>query len=78
MVEDIEMATKKKTAKDDGHEDGKQIGVRLSLDEWRRLERLAAHLSVSTIARVAMRIGLDVIEAQPGVLLGETPRPPKR
>lgn len=70
MVED--MATKKKTGDDAGLD--KQIGVRLSAEDYARLERLAVHLSVSAIARAALTVGLDIIEAQPGVLLGEKPK----
>lgn len=66
------MAAKRKTATDDGL--GRQIGVRLTEADYARLERLAVHLSVSTIARAALLVGMDVIETQPGVLLGEKPR----
>ncbi len=72
------MATKKKTATDDARDDGKQIGVRLSTEEYESLEALATHLPVSTLARIAIRLGLEIIKAQPGVLLGEKPRAPKR
>jgi hypothetical protein len=64
------MATKKAAREDLG----KQIGVRLTEADHARLERLAVHLSVATIARAALLVGLDVIEAQPGVLLGEKPK----
>jgi hypothetical protein len=64
------MAKKKKTD-EAGLE--RQIGVRLTATDHARLERLAVHLSVSTIARAALLIGLDVIERQPGVLVGEKP-----
>ena len=67
-----DMATKKKTGDDAGLE--RQIGVRLSAGDYARLEGLAVHLSVATIARAALLVGLDVIEAQPGVLLGEKPK----
>jgi hypothetical protein len=65
------MAAKRKT-----EEAGldKQIAVRLTEADHARLERLAVHLSVAAIARAALLVGLDVIEAQPGVLLGEKPR----
>lgn len=66
-----DMASKKKAA-DDGLE--RQIGVRLTADDHARLEQLAVHLSVATIARAALLVGLDIIEAQPGVLLGEKPK----
>ena len=65
------MATKKKAA-EEGLE--KQIAVRLTEADHARLERLAVHLSVSAIARAALLVGLDVIEGQPGVLLGERPK----
>ncbi len=65
------MAAKKKTA-EDGLE--RQIGVRLTNEDCARLEGLAVHLSVSAIARAALLVGLDIIEDQPGVLLGEKPR----
>jgi hypothetical protein len=64
---------KKKTTDDASLE--KQIGVRLSAEDYARLERLAkAHLSIATIARAALTVGLDIIEKQPGVLVGETPK----
>jgi hypothetical protein len=66
------MAAKKKTGEDAGLE--RQIGVRLSPKDYDRLEGLAVHLSVSTIARAALLVGLDIIEEQPGVLLGEKPK----
>lgn len=65
------MAAKKKST-DDGL--GKQIGVRVSDADYARLQKLAVHLSVSTIARAALVVGLKVIEQQPGVLLGEEPK----
>jgi hypothetical protein len=64
--------TKKKTEESTGLD--KQIAVRLTADDHARLERLAVHLSVATIARAALLVGLDVIEEQPGVLLGEKPK----
>ena len=65
------MATKKTTAAKD---EGKQIGVRLSSEDYARLEKLSTRLPVGTLARVALLLGLDIIERQPGVLLGEKPR----
>jgi hypothetical protein len=67
---ETEMAAKKRGAKDEG----KQIGVRLSASDWKRLERLSARLPVGTLARVALLLGLEIIERQPDVLLGETPK----
>ena len=66
-----EMAAKKTTAAKD---EGKQIGVRLSSEDYARLEKLSTRLPVGTLARVALLLGLDIIERQPGVLLGEKPR----
>ncbi len=66
------MATKKKPRDEAGLD--RQIGVRLAPKDYDRLEGLAVHLSVSAIARAALLVGLDIIEAQPGVLLGEKPR----
>lgn len=66
------MATKRKSA---GEEDlSRQIGVRLTEADHARLEGLAKHLSISAIARAALLVGLDAIEAQPGILLGEKPK----
>jgi len=77
-VDETTMATKKKPPSDDTPTPS-QIGVRLSPEEYQRLERLAVQIPVSTLARIAIRLGLDVIEAQPGVLLGEEPKTrPKR
>ena len=76
-MDETTMATKKKPPSDDTTPS--QIGVRLSPEEYQRLERLAVQIPVSTLARIAIRLGLDVIEAQPGVLLGEEPKTrPKR
>jgi hypothetical protein len=66
------MATAKKAGDDPGLE--RQIGVRLAPKDYERLERLAVHLSVSALARAALIVGLDIIEAQPGVLTGEKPK----
>jgi hypothetical protein len=52
----------------------RQIGVRLAPKDCERLERLAVHLSVRALARAAPIVGLDIIEAQPGVLTGEKQR----
>jgi hypothetical protein len=66
------MATKRKTG---GDEDlSRQIGVRLTEADYERLEGLSKHLSISAIARAALLVGLDAIEAQPGILLGEKPK----
>lgn len=73
---DTDMATKRKRTKDDYTTLAldRQIGVRLTMADYARLEKLAVHLSVSTIARVALMLGLDAIEQDPGVLIGEKPK----
>ncbi len=72
MLDTAHMATKKKTS--DAEDLPRQIGVRLSDADYAHLESLATHLPVSTLARLAIRIGLQVIQEQPGVLLGEKPK----
>lgn len=66
------MATTKRKSGED--ELARQIAVRLTEDDYSRLDRLAVHLSITAIARAALLVGLDAIEAQPGILLGEKPR----
>lgn len=63
---------KKKTADAEGLTH--QIAVRVSGADHARLERLAVNLSIATLARAALLAGLDAIEVQPGILLGEKPR----
>jgi len=62
----------------DGEQEARDRGrygdQEVTADDHARLERLAVHLSVSTIARAALLVGLEIIEAQPGVLLGEKPK----
>lgn len=72
MLDTPHMATKKKTS--DAEDLPRQIGVRLSDADYAHLESLATQLPVSTLARLAIRIGLQVIQEQPGVLLGEKPK----
>jgi hypothetical protein len=52
----------------------RQIGVRLTEQDYERIEGLSGALSVSAIVRAALLVGLDVIERQPGILLGQKPR----
>ena len=75
-AESITMATKKKTKKKaaDDEARGTQIAIRLSPEDYDRLKKNAAVLPLAVVARVAIRLGLDIIERQPGVLLGETPK----
>ena len=65
------MATKKKTASSAA---SRQIGVRLSPEEYARLEKLSRRLPVGTFARTALLLGMEVIERQPGVLIGDEPK----
>ena len=52
----------------------RQIGVRLTEQDYERIEGLSGALSVSAIVRAALLVGLDVIERQPGILLGQKPK----
>ena len=66
-----EMATKKKDKDADGLSE--MLGVRVSADDVARLDALAERLPIGSrhaIARFALRLGLDAIERDPGVLLG--------
>ena len=63
------MASKKKPA-----DEGRQIGVRLSAEDYERIEKLSSRLAVGTIARVALLLGLEIIEKQPSVLIGDKPK----
>ena len=67
------MASKRKTT-DEDEGASRQLGVRVSPQDYARLEKLAARLPVSTIARVALLLGLEIIEKQPGVLIGDKPK----
>lgn len=67
-----EMAKEKPKDKDGLSE---MLGVRVSADDLARLDALAERLPIGTrhaIARFALRIGLDAIERDPGILLGGT------
>jgi hypothetical protein len=67
------MATKRISKRTGGDDDPltRQIGVRLTEADYSRLEGLAGNLSVSAIVRAALLVGLDLIEEQPGILLGQ-------
>jgi hypothetical protein len=66
-----EMApTKRDTKKDDG---GAMLGLRLDAEDVARLDALTERMLVGSrhaLARAALRLGLDAIEADPAVLLG--------
>jgi hypothetical protein len=69
------MATKKRTAsRAESGGPSKQIGVRLSPEEYARLEKLSRRLPVGTFARTALLLGMEIIERQPGVLIGDEPK----
>jgi hypothetical protein len=60
---------KRSSSEDEGKT--RQIGVRITEADYARLEGLSGALSVSAIVRAALLVGLDLIEAQPGILLGQ-------
>lgn len=65
------MAAKKATEKESDTALTRQIGVRLSEKDYERVEKLSGAIGVSALVRAAIFVGLDVIEKQPGILLGE-------
>jgi hypothetical protein len=70
------MATKKK-AGDDDENLSVQLGVRVTASDAARLDVLVDRFPVAkrnAIPRQALLIGLDAIEAQPTILLGEKPK----
>lgn len=71
-----DMATKRKTGDEENLT--KQIAVRVTEADYARLEALSTRIPISALTRVALLVGLDAIEAQPAILLGEEPRKPKR
>ena len=57
------------------------LGVRVTKADLDRIDTLAERFPIGTrhaIARAALRIGLDAIEANPMVLLGAASPKPKR
>ncbi len=63
------MAAKKTSAPDEALT--RQIGVRVSEADYARLEALSGAMGVSALVRAAIFVGLDAIERQPGILLGQ-------
>lgn len=66
---------------------GEMLGVRVSSDDLARLDALVQRLPIGSrhaIARFALRVGLDAIERDPAILLGDSlkrvggrrPKPP--
>ena len=66
------MAAKKTASSDETLT--RQIGIRLSEADYARIEALAGAVGVSALVRVAILAGLDAIERQPGILLGQKPK----
>ncbi len=63
--------------RDDDENLSVQLGVRVTAKDSDRIKTLATRfpiLSGNAIARAALLIGLDAIEAQPTLLLGEKPK----
>ena len=55
----------------------KSIGVRVTTEERDRLDVLAEKFPLvgrSAMVRAALFVGLEAIEKQPGILLGEKPK----
>lgn len=66
---------KAKATKDKDEGLSAMLGVRVSADDLARIDAIAEKLPIGTrhaIARFALRIGLDAIERDPGILLGGT------
>lgn len=58
-----------------------QLGIRVSDEDIRRLDELADRLTIvkrHAIARAALRLGLEILEADPTKLLGPKRRAAKR
>jgi hypothetical protein len=77
----VEEMAKAMKAKDGLSE---MLGVRVSTDDLTRIDALAQRIEVGTrhsIARAALRIGLDAIERDPAILLRgavKARKPPSR
>ena len=48
--------------------------MRLSESDHERLLALSTRIPMSAIARDALLVGLEAIERQPGILIGEKPK----
>ena len=73
-MDETTMATRKKTDEETLSE---QIGLRLTFTERKRLDALAERFPLvgrSGIVRAALLVGLEAIERQPGILIGEKPK----
>jgi hypothetical protein len=56
---------------------GGMLGVRVSSDDLARLDAIVSRMMLGSrhaVARAALRLGLDAIERDPGVLLGQKPK----
>ncbi|MBX3205489.1 MAG: hypothetical protein KF764_10500 [Labilithrix sp.] len=63
-MEDL-MAAKK--------DEARQLNLRLSAEEYARLEKLAELLPITAIAKAALLVGLAEIEKRPSILLEGVP-----
>lgn len=75
------MATKKKSSKTEDENLSVQLGIRVTPTDANRLTALADRFPLATrnaIARAALAIGLEAIEENPLILLGEAPKKGKR
>lgn len=73
----MEAVMAKKKAADEDENLSIQLGVRVTPSDAARLDALAERFPVAkrnAIARQALLIGLEAIEAQPTILLGEKPK----
>lgn len=76
---DPDMATKKKTQTTTTVDETltEQLGLRVTPSERARIDALAERFPLvgrSNIVRTAVMLGLDAIDAQPGILIGERPK----
>jgi hypothetical protein len=72
-TEDRTMASRKK----DDDNLSEQIGLRVTAAERAKIDELAERFPMvgrSSIVRAALLVGLDAIEKQPGILIGEKPK----
>lgn len=74
-MEKVNGMAKSKAADSDGLSE--MLGIRVAKSDIERIDALAERMPVGTrhsIARVALRLGLDAIERDPVVLIGGAPK----
>lgn len=77
----MEAMAKATKSKDDKEGLTEMLGVRVSADDVARIDALADRIPIATrhaIARHALRLGLDAIERDPAILLGDALKKGKR